>query len=315
MIFSGIFRTEIQLPHLVQTVAYYWNMECRAHCRFCSASLVVLVLLAVCTGMSWAAGNGPTLHFGYATGEDPVAIFDKYTPLIHVLQERLDRKVVFVQKRSYRQMQEAFLDGEVDFGILNAFSYVVVSKTHRVIPIAARVVAGRKTYQSYIIVRKGGTIHTLRDLIGKTFAYSDPYSTSSYLVPRLLLRSRGVDPNRDFRETRFIRKQDSIFYAILNRSVDAGACASFIFNEFSRNITSRLAILARSKPFPLGPFVVRSGLDPKVVAKLQKILLSLDQSQQGRYALRSAEIDRFAPVNDNDYNVIRNMLVKEAASP
>jgi phosphonate transport system substrate-binding protein len=289
-------------------------MRLCARRRFTVVLLSAFVVLLIGADTSWAENDAPVLHFGYATGEDPVAILGKYTPLIHLLENRLQRKVVFVQKRSYREMQQAFLNKTVDFGILNAFSYVVVSKTDKVMPIAARVVAGKKTYQSYIIVRKGGDIHSLRGLIGKTFAYSDPYSTSSYLAARFLLRNNGVDPDTDFRRTMFIRKQDSIFYAVLNRSVDAGACASFIFNEFNRKITSRLLVLARSKPFPLGPFVVRVGLKQKLVTKLKRILLSLDKTPQGRLALKSAEIDRFKPVYDRDYDVVRKMALLETES-
>ncbi|GEM_PF-2503479 len=277
---------------------------------YCLCAIITTLMMIFATGKTYTEnsnGELPVLKFGHATGENPAIIFGKYSKLIRYLSKKLDRKIVFVQRKGYEDTQKAFLGGEIDMGILNAFSYIHVSGSGKIVPIAARVKRNSRTYQTYIIVRKDGTIKSYEDLKGKIFAFGDPFSTSSNLMPRLLLRQHGIDPERDFKKVLSIKKQDSIIFAILNRTVDAGAIASFIFNEYDPEVTRRLRIMDRSARFPLGPFVVRKALDPLLRKKIQAILLDMDKSKVGLEALHHAELDRFEMVSDNDYNIVRDM--------
>ncbi len=247
------------------------------------------------------------LRFGHATGENPAIIFGKYSKLLDYLSQKLNRKVIFIQQKTYEDTQEAFLNGAIDMGILNAFSYINVSGSNKIIPIAARVKRNSRTYQTFIIVRRNSNIRSYKDLVGKKFAFGDPFSTSSNLMPRILLFQHGIDPKRDFKKVYIIKKQDSIIFAILNKTVDAGAIASFIFNEYDPEVTKRLKIIAKSIKFPLGPFVARKSLGKNLIKRITTILLNMDKNKKGLEALHQAELDRFEPVSDNDYNTIRNM--------
>ncbi len=251
--------------------------------------------------------NNRTLRFGHATGENPAIIFGKYSKLLDYLSKKLKRKIVFIQQKTYEDTQEAFLNGEIDMGILNAFSYINISHSNKIIPIAARVKRNSRTYQTFIIVRRNSKIKNYKDLIGKKFAFGDPFSTSSNLMPRILLFQHGINPERDFKKTYTIKKQDSIIFAILNKTVDAGAIASFIFNEYDPRVTARLKIIARSIKFPLGPFVARRALGKKLIGEITKILLNMDKNKEGIEALHRAELDRFEVVSDSDYNPVRHM--------
>ena len=45
------------------------------------------------------------------------------------------------------------------------------------------------TYKSQIITRKDSGINSLKDLNGKSFAFTDPASTSGYILPSKLLQN------------------------------------------------------------------------------------------------------------------------------
>ena len=251
------------------------------------------------------------LKFGHATGENPAIIFEKYAPLVTYLSKKLNRKIIFIQKKTYKKTQKAFLDGQIDMGILNAFSYIKVSHSSKIIPIAARVKRNSRTYQTYIIVRKSSSIYTYNDLKGKIFAFGDPFSTSSNLMPRILLKRHGINPTVFFKKVYIIKKQDSPPPPPPNRTIDAGAMASFIFNEQNPDVTQMLRIIDKSPKFPLGPFVVRKALGQKLINRIRYILLNMDKSEEGLKALHHAELDRFEVVSDNDYNIVRQMYKNE----
>ncbi len=49
-----------------------------------------------------------------------------------------------------------------------------------------------------------------------------------------------------------INQHDSIILAVANRSVDAAAVASYVFDNYDRRITEKTRILAKSAAIPLG---------------------------------------------------------------
>ncbi len=247
------------------------------------------------------------IKFGHAYGENSAVIFNKYAPLIHLLSTELDRKVVFVLKNTYEEMQTGYLNNEIDMGIINAYSFVNIMDSPFLIPIAARVKENDKNYTSLFIVRKDSSIMSIDDLKDKSFAFGDPYSTSAFLVPMYHLDKLNFTPVKFFRETVTIPKQDSIIYSVMNKTVDGGAVASFIFNEQDETVKNKFRVIFKSDPFPLGPFVVNSGLGEEMINKTRNFLLGLEDSEEGRKALLQADLDPFTIVEKSDYDWLKKI--------
>ncbi len=144
----------------------------------------------------------------------------------------------------------------------------------------------------------------------KSFAFGDPYSTSSFLVPMHQLHEAGINPENYFRKTIIIPKQDSIIFSVLNRTVDAGAVASFIFKEQEPELKDKFRVIYRSRNFPLGPFVVNTEVGQDVIDKTRHFLLNLDKTEEGRLALNEADLDPFAEVKKSDYDWLRHIAEK-----
>lgn len=271
--------------------------------------MVFALLLLIIIPPAYLPGADGTdtrpVRFGHAYGENSAVIFNKFAPLIHLLSGELDRKVVFVLTNTYEEMQLGYLNQEIDMGIINAYSYIKIMDSPFLVPVAARVKENDKNYRSLFIARKDSGIKTIEDLKGKSFAFGDPYSTSSFLVPLYHLDKMGIVPERFFSKTVTIPKQDSIIYSILNRTVDCGALASFIFNEQEESLKERFGIIFESNPFPLGPFVVNSSLGKETVEKTRKFLLNLANTEEGRRALAQADLDPFMDVKKSDYDWLR----------
>ena len=89
--------------------------------------------------------------------------------------------------------------------------------------------------------------------------------------------------------------------------VDAGAVASFIFEESDIELKNLLKVVIKSEPMPLGPFVVSSKLDPDLADDLKEILLSMNQSPEGVSALKKADLEGFTVFRDDDYDSLREL--------
>lgn len=251
------------------------------------------------------------LAFGYSSGEDSVIIYGKIAPLLAILEEETGIPIDYIHTNSYQEAIGAFVSGGMDIGILSTLAFIHVERQIPIHPVALRLKGNDNLYQSYIFTARDSELEFLKDLRGTIFGFGDPFSTSSDLIPRKMLLDAGIDAKTDLVRGIHFPNQDSIFYAVLNGTVQAGAAASFIFEEQDRTFSSRLKIIARSDPFPLGPFVARDDLAPDVEQKIREVLLSLPHTEEGRRALRLAELDGFITPEGDPYKDIRNLVYPE----
>ena len=274
---------------------------------YLSARRIIFIMILLFSRQTIYSEEKRPIKFGHAYGENSAVIFKKYAPLIHLLSENIGREITFVLTNTYEEMQKGYLNNEIDMGIINAYSFIKIINMPHLVPIAARVKENNKNYRSFFIVRRESSINSIEDLKGRSFAFGDPYSTSSFLVPMHQLNEAGIKPESYFQNTVIIPKQDSIIYSVLNRTVDGGAVASFIFNEQKAELKNKFRIIYRSRPFPLGPFVVNTDIGEELIEKTRNFLLNLDKSEEGRYALSQADLDPFADVKKSDYNWLKKI--------
>ncbi|MCK5153576.1 MAG: phosphate/phosphite/phosphonate ABC transporter substrate-binding protein [Spirochaetales bacterium] len=276
------------------------------HMKINSQYLIIVFFFLLNAFFPWDLSS-EELNFGYSSGENIVSIINKFTPMMNYISEKTGMKVNFIRTISYSETQEAFTNGVLDMGILNTVSFLAMENRDVVVAIAERLKKGINTYNSFIVTRRDSPIEALYDLQGKIFAFGDPDSTSATLMPRHLLLESGLDIDRDLKQFIYFQKQDSILYAILNRTVDAGAVASFIFEESDPELKDLLKIVVKSKPMPLGPFVVSKNLDADLIDNLIEILLSMNQSPEGVKALKKADLEGFTVFKDDDYDSLREL--------
>ena len=249
------------------------------------------------------------LKFGHITGEQPEIIYRKYDKFLTILSKELKCKVILIQAPSYSDMQKAFITKEVDMGILNAVSYVNIVQEAEIIPLVRRVIKGSGLYRSYLITHKDSGINSYNDIKNKTIFFQDPCSTTGYLLPRIMFKEHDISISNDINEFIFVGTHDSILLSVLNRSADIGTIASYVYDFADPDIRNKIVVLDKSEPVPLGPFVVRKDLDTELTEKIKNIMLTLDRTEEGRVALRTAGLTGFEEAEDSDYDIIRQIQV------
>ncbi|MDA3956789.1 phosphate/phosphite/phosphonate ABC transporter substrate-binding protein [Oceanispirochaeta sp.] len=243
----------------------------------------------------------PTYRLGYSSSQNPELLIGRMKPIMNIISEALNADIEFVSKKTFSEMQKAYINQEIDFGIINAYSYLRILPYDSVILIAARRIENSREYRTYFFARKDSGINNIEGLKGKVIALGDPYSTSSYLIPHYIFKKQGIYSDSDFEKTIIISKQDSLILSVLNRTADAGVSASFIFNDQPEAVKSALTVFKTSEPFPLGPFIANKNLEPSVIETLKETLLSLNKSIEGRSALESSGIEVFEEVEADTY--------------
>jgi len=262
---------------------------------------------------SYAASQAP-LVLGVHPYLPPAEIVSRFTPLADVLGSAIGRQVVVRVGRSYAEHAAAIGTDSVDIAYMGPASYIVVVSKYGRKPILARQVINNDPYlHGEIIVRLDSPLHDLRDLKGKRFAFGDPESTGSHIIPSAMLLSAGV-PESALAESRFLGSHKNVALAVLAGDFDAGAVKEEIFTEFEHR---GLRSLSAQPPIMDYLFVASSKLDGQIVEVLRRTMLQLANSPRGKVVLASLHPKMTALVSakDGEYDTLRALIRNFQAPP
>ncbi|RKZ35278.1 MAG: phosphate/phosphite/phosphonate ABC transporter substrate-binding protein [Gammaproteobacteria bacterium] len=193
----------------------------------------------------------------------------KFAGLANYLARRLGYGVSIRVGKDYQEHIQFIGDDRVDLAFLGPASYVALTREHGQKPLLAKLaVRGRPFFQGKIIARKDAGIKTLADLRGRRFAFGDPVSTMSHLVPRFMLLENGI-PLKALAGHEFLGSHDNVALGVLVGDFDAGAVKEEVFMKFEANGLVAIATTVRVSEHL---FVARADLEPKLVEALRAAL-------------------------------------------
>jgi phosphonate transport system substrate-binding protein len=251
-----------------------------------------LTLLAV-AAVAQAAPR--TLTIATAEGSTAGSSAKELAGIMGHLNGGADLKFVLKTYPSYDAAYEAFKKNEADLMLVGAVKYVQAHYEVGAIPV---VVEEPKWQESVIIIPKNSPLKATADLKGKKFAFGYDGSTSTHLLPLLLL-SKYQMTEKDLGKTAFLGSdQKKIVDAVAAGQFDAGAVASGVF-EANKD---RVLQLERSERIPSGTIAAHKNIDPKLLADVQARFTSYKPAPDAT-RLRFAHGAGLA--SDADYNKVR----------
>ncbi len=236
--------------------------------------------------------------------------FAYYRKLLDYIDDRLDKKIVFVDREDYAEINELLKSKAIDAAFVCGGPYVDGHKDFGMELLVAPRAYGETVYYSYIIAPKESDTKSFEDLRGKRFAFTDPLSNSGKLVPTYMLAKMNETPDSFFKSYDFTYAHDKSIQAVAEGLVDAAAVDSLIWeytNRVDPEYSSRTRIIKKSPPYGIPPIVIRKGLAPEIKKNLKAILLTVHENVKGREILKGMMVDRFVTIEDSAYDSIREM--------
>jgi phosphonate transport system substrate-binding protein len=271
----------------------------------CAAAL--FAFFAVLSSFSWAADPDPkTLKVALLPDENASTIIKNNQGLRHYLEGLLGKQVELVVTTDYSSMVEAVRHGRVDLAYFGPLTYVLARSKGNIEAFAGLKKAGSTTYNAVIIGNRAAGITSLSDIAGKDFAFGDPASTSSHLIPKSMLLEKGMQAGKDYRE-HFLGSHDAVAVTVQAGKAQAGGLSKPIFETLvERSIIDpkKVAVIAVSRPYPEYPWTMRSDLKADLKEKIRKAFLDLKDKE----VLKTFKADGFGPMSDRDYDVIRDLV-------
>ena len=275
---------------------------------FVGLLLVAMALTNFFTAVT-AASETKVLKVALLPDESPDIVIEKNMPLKGYLERALGMKIKLIVTTDYSVMIETMRRGKIDVGYFGPVSYVFLkSRFDGVRPLVAKKdKRGAMTYHSIVIAGADTPIKTLPDIKGKVVAFGDPASTSSHVIPKLMLiKDGGLDPEMDF-ESVHVGTHDAVAMAVMRGHADAGGLGQHIFESLvERGIIDlkKVRIIKVSDPIPQYPFVIRTDIDASLQEKIKRAFLNLNDKD----VLKPLKAHGFGEMSDKDYDIIRDAI-------
>lgn len=268
---------------------------------------VAMVLAATLAATAHAAEGWPeTVRIGYIPVEGTTVV-ERFGPLTEHLQNTLGIQVEAFSASDYAGIITAMGNNHIEFAYLGPKSYTEAADRAGAQAVALEVdLSGNPGYYGVIIAHRDSGITTLEGARGHQFAFTDPNSTSGYLVPNVLFfRDLQTDPNEYFGEVSFSGSHGASILAVANKSLEVAATNNIDINraiESGQINGDEFVELWRSELIPGSPMVVRQDLPESLKAAFCGALMSFNTNEAG---LQQLQISGYQPTDDSTYDVIR----------
>jgi len=233
---------------------------------------------------------------------------------------------------------EAMGANKAQVGFLNTFSVLLAQQKYGIVPALAvlrkyntnavdpdKAEAGKLTpyYKGQFIAKKDSGIKSFADLKGKTFCFVDPNSTSGYIIPRIILKANGIDPDKDFKATQNAGSHNNVGIAVYKGDCDAGVSYVDVLTDAAANLKEKFPDIAEKVvPFAVTDRIPSDGvqyvkdLDPKIQAVTTDGLLAMAADPGGNAILRGLyTIDGFQKIDARFYDDFAGVLKKAGVDP
>jgi phosphate/phosphite/phosphonate ABC transporter binding protein len=270
---------------------------------------VAFVLLVIFLSFQLSAVQAVELKFGFTPVLSEAEMREEFQPLMVYMTKSTGIEVTLYIAKSYGDLRDQMEAGKVDIGSFSPFAYVDAVTGGKVKIIAQSILDYSAFYKGLIITKKDSGITGLTDLKGKRFAFVDPKSASGYVYPRAMLIEKGFDPDKFFKETVFSGGHDKVILAVLEGKVEAGAIydGALAIAKGKGLKTEDLTTIASTDPIPHDAIVVRSDLDDVTTKKIQKALIDLEKTEEGKKAIAQSKkkLTGHILAEDKTFDVVR----------
>tara|TARA_Y100000590_G_scaffold71276_2_gene78268 strand:+ start:2860 stop:3762 length:903 start_codon:yes stop_codon:yes gene_type:complete len=263
---------------------------------------------------------------GLSGGENEADRLKNYECYRAYLEEKLNIPVKFYPASDVAGIIHGLLGKTIDYASVgpSAYAAIYIDDPDSIEPVVTvRESDGSDGYKSAIYVRSDSNIYSLADLEGRSMGWSDPNTTSGYLVPSFELYQRGLNPSEFFSRTGFAGGHEQAVISVLNGQYDAGATwvsgqgpveegysRGMLRNMIKKGLLdmSKLRVIWLSDLIMNGPHIIRKDLPEDFKEKITKLNLALvEEDNQCFKEITMGESQGFIRVSHENYENVVEM--------
>ena len=265
--------------------------------------LLLLFLLALCSGAPHAQQDKPVVTFGIVPQQTPSLLARNWYPLLTYLSQELPFDLRFATAPSIPEFERRLSQGLYDVAYMNPFHYVYFHERSGYQALARE---RDKKLTGIIVVRRDSDIQRLEQLDGATLALPAPAAFAASLLPRSLLPKKGIHA-----KVEYVKSHDSVYLAVSRGLFDAGGGVMRTLNGQPEAIREQLRILWKTPGFTPHAFAYQPRLPEAYREALLKALVDLHDQQEGHLLLEQLGFHALVAANDSDWDDVRSLELEK----
>ena len=246
------------------------------------------------------------INFGVIPVAGTSSLEKAFDPLVQHLEKNLGIKVNLKMSSDYTGVITGMAHKHLDVAYFGPKSYVEAALRADAEAIAIETdLNGLAGYHGYIITKSDSKLKTVEDIKGKTWAFTDPQSTSGTLVPTVMFSKKGIDPEKYFSKVIYSGSHEASILSVKAGKVDAASTNDLDFNRGLGQHweKSDFNIIWTSDLIPGAPMAVRKDLPASLKKALQDAFLSFVPAADS-----TLKIKGYVKGDDSVYNGVRELI-------
>lgn len=273
----------------------------------CLSAVVGLGLL-VSSAMAVEKDWPKELNFGVIPVAGSASMEENFGTLTKYLTKTLGVKVNMKLAGDYTGIITGMTHKHIDFAYFGPKSYVEASKRANAQALVVEIdgESGLPGYRGIIITKKGSGLKTLDNIKGKTWAFTDPQSTSGTLVPTVMFSKKGIDPQKYFSKVIYSGGHEASILSVKAGKVDAASTNNL---DFSRGVGKHWSeddfnVLWTSDLIPGAPIAARGDLPESLKKAIKQAFIDYKDPK----GLASMKNKGFIDGDDKVYDSVRELI-------
>lgn len=292
-----------------------------------SLFVVMALLIAACGTADEAADPTATAEPGDAGQEtgraivisnvdssNPAQKIEEFQPLADYLAANLEQFGItegqVVIARDTAEMARMLSAGESDLYLDAAIPSLEVCEEAGCSFALRQWKGGTPNLSGVFVTTETSGVASLEDLRGKVIMLEQPHSTVGHILPLVTLAEEGI-PTVSVNSPEAAVEADEVGYYVssggqtsmnllLNGEIAALAIGERAFRQFSPDVQEQVMIFAETVAAPSQLVAIRPDLDPEMRAEIVRLMIELDQTDEGRSILAAMrDTEKFEAVPDD----------------
>jgi len=221
--------------------------------------LIIMILsisvlaLAACGGEPELGTEDNPIIMSFVPSGDTQEIIASGDAIAEMVQEKTGLVIDANVGTDFAAVREAMGAGQAHIGWLNTFNYVLANEKYGVDAGMVTERFGSTSYAGQFNVLADSGIASLDDLKGKVICWVDPNSTSGYIIPSIMLKAEGIDPDTDFANQIEAGSHNNAITQVYNGDCDVSttyADARSSVEDDLPDVKDKVAVLATTSDIP-----------------------------------------------------------------
>ncbi len=276
-------------------------------------SLLTIGMLTSCAPKEAELGTEENpIIFSFVPSGDTPEIIESADIMANLLSEKTGYVINGEVATSYTAVIEAMGTGKAHMGTLATFAYILAHEKYGVDCALVSVRYGTPYYKGQIIAGVDTGIKTLEDIEGKTVCWVDATSASGYIIPRIMLKAVGVDPDTDLAQQIEAGSHDAVALSVYKGDCDCGATyidARDKIEEDYPDVKEKTLLVTESPEIPNDGLQFIKDFPADMRAKIVNAFLEIMETEEGVEAMGKAYgWEAVIEKDDSFYDEFRKIL-------